>query len=69
MASQISSGDVFGSGLGVFMIVVQIISMIVSMILTNAIFINSGLMYYDSRTDLHRREDLNEIETIGQREI
>lgn len=69
MAAQMSPENFFTSGMGIFMFAIQIISMIVNMILTNAIFISSGLMYYDSRTDLHRREDLNEIETIGQREV
>jgi len=26
-------------------------------------------MYYDNRTDLHRKMDLSEIETIGRNEI
>lgn len=36
-----------------------------SILLTNLIYINAGLMYYDNRTDLHRKENLQEIDTIG----
>ncbi|WP_449401577.1 hypothetical protein [Chryseobacterium wanjuense] len=37
----------------------------VSTLLMNVLYINSGLMYYDSRTDLHQKMELAEIETIG----
>lgn len=41
------------------------ISSLLSMLLMNVLYINSGLMYYDSRTDLHQKVELAEIETIG----
>ncbi len=44
-------------------------SLLVSFVMINVIFINSGLQYYDSRTDLHRTVDLSEIDTIGTHEI
>lgn len=28
-------------------------------------YVNAGLMYYDSRTDLHQKVELAEIDTIG----
>jgi len=31
-------------------------------------YVNSGLMYFDSRRDLHQQLDLQEIETIGVNE-
>lgn len=40
-------------------------AILVSILLTNLIYINAGLMYYDNRTDLHRKENLQEIDTIG----
>jgi hypothetical protein len=44
------------------------ISTLVSTLLMNIMYINSGLMYYDSRTDLHQKMELAEIETIGSNE-
>lgn len=40
-------------------------AILVSILSTNLIYINAGLMYYDNRTDLHRKENLQEIDTIG----
>ncbi|MGK6342063.1 DUF4013 domain-containing protein [Chryseobacterium sp. DT-3] len=40
-------------------------SMLASLLLSNLMYINAGLMYYDSRTDLHQKAELEEIETIG----
>lgn len=40
-------------------------ALLFSIILSNLIYINAGLMYYDNRTDLHRKENLQEIDTIG----
>jgi hypothetical protein len=45
------------------------ISILVTFVLYNVMYVNAGLQYYDSRTDLHRNLDLNEIDTIGQGEI
>ncbi|MCC2589537.1 DUF4013 domain-containing protein [Chryseobacterium sp. MFBS3-17] len=44
------------------------VSILVSFLLMNVMMVNAGLMYYDSRTDLHRRTDLTEIDTIGHHE-
>ena len=42
---------------------------LVATILSNLMYINSGFMYYDNRTDLHQKEDLTEIDSIGINEI
>lgn len=53
---------------GMFGIVFSVlygISILVSFFLSNLMYINAGLMYYDSRTDLHQKVELEEIDTIG----
>ncbi|KFF11621.1 DUF4013 domain-containing protein [Chryseobacterium soli] len=61
-----SSGqDAFAGVAGIIFFIFYGISMLISFFLSNLIFINSGLMYYDSRTDLHQKVELAEIETIG----
>lgn len=53
---------------GVFGIVFFVfygISMLLSFFLSNMLYVNAGLMYYDSRTDLHQKIELEEIDTIG----
>lgn len=53
---------------GMVFFVIYGISLLVSTLLMNVLYINSGLMYYDSRTDLHQKVELAEIETIGNNE-
>lgn len=53
---------------GIFFFVIYGISMLVSFFLSNMLYVNSGLMYYDSRTDLHQKVELAEIDTIGSNE-
>lgn len=55
--------------MGILFFVIYGISILVSFLLMNIIFVNSGLQYYDSRTDLHRNIDLSEIDSIGTNEI
>lgn len=55
----------FTGTMGVLFFVIYGISMLLSFFLSNILYINSGLMYYDSRTDLHQKVELEEIETIG----
>lgn len=50
---------------GIFFFVIYGISILVSFFLSNMLYVNSGLMYYDSRTDLHQKVELAEIDTIG----
>lgn len=59
----------FNSGMGILFFVLYAISILCSFILMNLNSINTGLMYYDSRLDLHRNEDFAEIESIGTNEI
>lgn len=53
---------------GIVFFVIYGISSLFSTLLMNVLYINSGLMYYDSRTDLHQKVELAEIETIGNNE-
>ena len=55
----------FTGTMGIVFFITSIVSAIISMILMNLLYINSGLMYYDSRTDLHQKMEMEEIETIG----
>lgn len=50
---------------GIIFFIISGISTIVSLFLANLLYVNTGLMYYDSRTDLHQKVGLAEIETIG----
>lgn len=58
----------FSGGLGVLIFVMYGISTLISFFLSNILYVNSGLMYYDSRRDLHQKVELEEIETIGANE-
>lgn len=53
---------------GILFFIIYGISSLVSTLLMNVLYVNSGLMYYDSRTDLHQKMELAEIETIGSNE-
>lgn len=53
----------------ILMVITYSLSIIVSFIASNLIYICTAFMYYDSRTDLHRQVDLTEIESIGKNEL
>jgi len=55
----------FAGTMGIMFFVVYGISMLVSFFLSNLLYVNSGLLYYDSRRDLHQKVELAEIDTIG----
>ncbi|WP_336962570.1 DUF4013 domain-containing protein [Chryseobacterium contaminans] len=55
----------FSGVFGIAFFVFYGISMLLSFFLSNLLYVNSGLMYYDSRTDLHQKVELEEIDTIG----
>ncbi|BAP29055.1 uncharacterized protein CHSO_0018 [Chryseobacterium sp. StRB126] len=55
----------FTGAFGVAFFVFYGISMLLSFFLSNLLYVNAGLMYYDSRTDLHQKVELEEIDTIG----
>ncbi len=55
----------FTGSLGIFIFLIYGVSMLLGFILSNLMYINAGLMYYDSRTDLHQMINLKEIDTIG----
>ncbi|MBK1894259.1 DUF4013 domain-containing protein [Chryseobacterium sp. YIM B02567] len=58
----------FQGTMGILFFVIYGISMLLSFFLSNLMYVNSGLMYYDSRADLHQKVELAEIETIGNNE-
>ncbi|KQT21896.1 hypothetical protein ASG31_00700 [Chryseobacterium sp. Leaf404] len=55
----------FEGGFGAVIMVVYGISVIISALLMNVLYINSGLLYFDSRRDLHQKLEIEEIESIG----
>ncbi|ASE63730.1 DUF4013 domain-containing protein [Chryseobacterium indologenes] len=55
----------FTGAMGIAMFIFYGISMILSFFLSNLMYVNAGIMYYDSRTDLHQKAELAEIDTIG----
>ena len=59
----------FEGSMGIVFFLFYGVSLLFSFLMINVIFVNSGLQYYDSRTDLHRNVDLSEIDTIGTHEI
>lgn len=59
----------FEGPMGIFIFSIYGFSILFSFVMMNLMFVNSGLQYYDSRTDLHRTLDLNEIDLIGTNEI
>ncbi|SHE80339.1 DUF4013 domain-containing protein [Chryseobacterium vrystaatense] len=58
----------FTGAMGILFFVLYGVSILASLILSNLMYINAGLMYYDSRTDLHQKVELEEIDTIGSNE-
>lgn len=54
-----------GGVAGILLFVFYGFYILFSLFLSNILYINAGLMYYDSRTDLHQKVELAEIETIG----
>lgn len=57
------------TSLGLLIMLVYVISFVMSFILVNLLYINTGFMYYDSRADLHRQMQFSEIETLGTGEV
>ncbi len=55
----------FSGAMGILFFVLYGFSLLVSFFLSNLMYINSGLIYYDSRRDLHQKVELAEIDTIG----
>ncbi|NMR35996.1 DUF4013 domain-containing protein [Chryseobacterium aquaticum] len=55
----------FAGTFGIIFFITYGFSLLVSFFLSNLMYVNSGLMYYDSREDLHQKVELAEIDTIG----
>ena len=51
--------------MGIMFFVFYGVAILASFILSNIIYVNAGLLYYDSRTDLHRDKNFQEIDSIG----
>lgn len=58
----------FSGIMGILFFVLYGFSLLVSFFLSNLMYVNSGLIYYDSRRDLHQQIELAEIDTIGSNE-
>lgn len=68
-AQNLNDPSMFFQGtIGILFFVIYGFSLLFMMLMSNLLYINSGLSYYDSRTDLHRSIDLQEIDTIGNSE-
>lgn len=61
------TGIVFG-GMGIVIFLLYCIGLIIQFLLVNLIMVNIGFIYYDSRTDLHKLKDLEDIQSIGVHE-
>lgn len=65
----VSSGiDVDSSYSPIIFLIFYSLAILLSFIMSNLIYICTGFMYYDNRTDLHRKVDLSEIDNIGKYE-
>ena len=64
-----NGGEEMSESFGILIIIIYSISLLVSLVLSNIIYVNAGLMYYDSRTDLHRDQNMMEIDSIGGNEV
>ncbi len=66
------NGDIgqnpFQGTFGVVLFSIYGISILISFVMMNLMEVNAGLMYYDSRTDIHRKIDMDEIDSIGNHE-
>ncbi|UFH31028.1 DUF4013 domain-containing protein [Chryseobacterium sp. C-71] len=58
----------FSGAMGILFFMLYGFSLLVSFFLSNLMYVNSGLIYYDSRRDLHQQVELAEIDTIGSNE-
>lgn len=63
--AAVGNGEEFSRSMLLMMAIIYPIAFLMSLILQNLMFVNMGLMYYDSRKDLHRNLDLVEIDKIG----
>lgn len=66
--SQLDLTNMYDGPMGILLFAIYGISILVSSILYNLLAVNSGFMYYDSRTDLHQNIKMSEIDTIGSHE-
>lgn len=62
---ELSDPSQISAGMGIAMAVIYGVTLLVSFFTNNLLFVNAGLMYYDSRTDLHKKDKMSEIDSIG----
>lgn len=60
-----SQGSFGESSMGTVFFIIYGVAILVSFLMMNVMYVNTGFLYYDSRIDLHREVDLTEIDTIG----
>ena len=58
----------FENSMGAVFFIIYGVSILVSFLMMNVLYVNTGFLYYDSRVDLHREVDLTEIDSIGTNE-
>lgn len=61
-----SLANPFSKFYSILMFVLYGISLLINLLTYNIMSINAGLMYYDSRADIHKKNNFSEIDTIGQ---
>ena len=64
--TTLDNGEEMSNAMVVLLIVSYSLSIIVSLIASNAIYVMTGFMYYDSREDLQREVHYDEIDSIGR---
>lgn len=66
--ADVNGDSPLSGSLGIAIFMLYGISILASLVLSNLLYVASGFMYYDSRTDLHRSVSLDEISKIGSNE-
>lgn len=69
LGASMASGSVEGNNntyIVILTVVTYALSIMSSLIMSNLLYVNIGLMYYDSREDLQREAYFDEIDTIGK---
>ena len=64
--ATLDNGEEISNAMVILLIVSYSLSIIVSLIASNAIYVMTGFMYYDSREDLQREVHYDEIDSIGR---
>lgn len=68
LATSLEAGETPDEAMGLTIVFFYCFYFLAAFILSNLNYINAGLMYYDSRIDLHRKMEMVEIDQIGKNE-